>query len=170
MSYCPPEPLESRHELDGFVCSSVEQTEWLRRHARQSTASGATKVFVVTPTGSNEVVAYYTWTMAQIDTDDAPKRLVKGAGRYPHPVALLARLGVHKKHEGNGLGAGLLQVVLRRVAAISNEIGCRGLLVHAESDRARAFYKHLIPEFEQSPTDDLHLVLLVKDIKRTLAR
>jgi len=108
--------------------------------------------------------------MAQIDTDDAPKRLVKGAGRYPHPVALLARLGVHKKHEGNGLGAGLLQVVLRRVAAISNEIGCRGLLVHAESDRARAFYKHLIPEFEQSPTDDLHLVLLVKDIKRTLAR
>jgi hypothetical protein len=62
----------------------------------------------------------------------------------------------------------LIQDVLRRVAAISDEIGCRGLLVHAESDQARGFYRHLIPEFEQSPTDDLHLVLLLKDIKRTL--
>jgi len=130
--------------------------------------SGATKVFVVTPADSNAVVAYYSWTMAQIDAASAPKRLTKGAGRYPQPVALLARLGVHQNHEGKGLGAGLLQDVLRRVAAISNEIGCRGLVVHAESDRARCFYRHLIPEFEQSPTDDLHLVLLLKDIKRTL--
>jgi len=130
--------------------------------------SGATKVFVVTPADCNAVVAYYSWTMAQIDAASAPKRLTKGAGRYPQPVALLARLGVHQNHEGKGLGAGLLQDVLRRVAAISNEIGCRGLVVHAESDRARCFYRHLIPEFEQSPTDDLHLVLLLKDIKRTL--
>ncbi len=26
----------------------------------------------------------------------------------------------------------------------------------------------LVPEFEVSPTDDLHLVLLMKDIRRTL--
>jgi hypothetical protein len=43
-----------------------------------------------------------------------------------------------------------------------------GLLVHAESDEARDFYLHLVPEFEQSPTDDLHLVLLMKDIQRSL--
>ena len=133
-------------------------------------ASGATKVFVVTPSDSDEVVAYYAWTMAQIDVADAPRRLAKGAGRYPQAVALLARLGVHASHEGKGLGAGLLQDVLYRVAAISDEIGCRGLLVHAESDHARGFYQHLIPEFEQSPTDDLHLLLLLKDIRRTLGR
>jgi hypothetical protein len=49
------------------------------------------------------------------------------------------------------------------------EIGCRGLLVHAETSEARDFYLHLIPEFEPSPTDELHLVLLMKDIVRTLA-
>jgi hypothetical protein len=32
------------------------------------------------------------------------------------------------------------------------------------------FYRHLVPEFEQSPTDPLHLVLLIEDIRRTLAR
>lgn len=131
-------------------------------------ASGTTKVLVVTPTGSQQVVAYYAWTMALIQAADAPSRLLKGAGRYPQPVALLARLGVDQQHEARGLGAGLLQDVLRRVAAISDDIGCRGLLVHAESEHARDFYKHLIPEFEQSPTDPLHLALLLKDIKRSL--
>jgi len=40
--------------------------------------------------------------------------------------------------------------------------------VHGESEQARDFYRHLIPEFESSPTDELHLVLLLKDIKKTL--
>jgi hypothetical protein len=38
----------------------------------------------------------------------------------------------------------------------------------AESAEAKKFYLHLMPEFEPSPTDDLHLVLLMKDIRRTL--
>jgi len=170
MRYQLPHPLTAAHDLERFVCASAEQTEWLVRHARQSTATGTTRVFVVTPTGSEQVVAYYAWTMAQIELADAPARLRKGAGRYPQPVALLARLGVHRDHEGQGLGAGLLRDVIARVAALSEEIGCRGLLVHCESEQARKFYLHLIPEFEASPTDELHLVLLLKDIKRTLQR
>jgi hypothetical protein len=129
---------------------------------------GTTKVFVVTETGSDRVIAYYAWCMAQLTVGDAPPRLRKGAGRYPQPVALLARLGVDLRHEGYGLGAGLLTDVITRVAALAEEIGCRGLLVHAESQTARDFYLHLVPEFAQSPTDELHLVLMLKDIKRTL--
>tara|TARA_R110002096_G_scaffold16898_3_gene57757 strand:+ start:21027 stop:21236 length:210 start_codon:yes stop_codon:yes gene_type:complete len=55
-----------------------------------------------------------------------------------------------------------------RVASISESIGCRTLLVHAESEEARNSYLHLIPEFEASPTNELHLTLLVKDIQKTL--
>lgn len=40
--------------------------------------------------------------------------------------------------------------------------------MHAESAEARKFYLHLVPEFEPSRTDELHLVLLLKDIRRTL--
>lgn len=76
--------------------------------------------------------------MAQIDLVEAPARLRKGAGRYPQPVALLARLGVHVDHEGQGLGAGLLQDVFARLVGLPDRIGCRGLLVHAESEQARA--------------------------------
>jgi GNAT superfamily N-acetyltransferase len=168
VSYRAPEPLGPRHVIDGFRCRSAEQTEWLRRFARQSASIGTTKVFVVTEVGADRVVAYYGWCMAQLAISDAPDRLRKGAGRYPQPVALLARLGVDVEHEGRGLGAGLLSDVVARVAALSAEIGCRGLLVHAESQTARDFYLHVVPEFEQSPTDELHLVLMTKDIRRTL--
>jgi len=31
-----------------------------------------------------------------------------------------------------------------------------------------AFYEHLIPEWEHSPKDPMHLVLLLRDIRHTL--
>ncbi|MFM8660081.1 MAG: GNAT family N-acetyltransferase [Cyanobium sp.] len=161
--------MASADRLDGFQCRSEEQTLWLRRHARQAHALGGTsRVFVVSEVGGSAVVAYYAWCMASITPAQAPARLRKGTGRYPQPVALLARLGVDLRHEGRGLGAALLVDVISRTAQLGSEVGCQGLLVHAESAAARDFYRHLIPEFEPSPTDPLHLVLLMKDILRTL--
>jgi hypothetical protein len=129
-------------------------------------AVGTTRVLVVTDANSLAVVAYYGWCMAQLHAPDTPPRLRKGGGRYPQPVALLARLGVDIGHEGRGLGAGLLQDVFLRLLLLSKEIGCRALLIHAESNDARDFYRHLVPELQESPTDPLHLVM--KDIRRTL--
>jgi GNAT superfamily N-acetyltransferase len=166
--YRAPELLADHHGLEEFECRSSEQTQWLRRHARQSGSTGTTRVFIVTEGESPVVVAYYAWCMAQLTTVAAPVRLRRGAGRYPQPVALLARLGVDTRHEGRGLGAALLQDVLARLVELSDDIGCRGLLVHSESAAARDFYLHLVPEFEESPTDPLHLILLMKDIRKTL--
>ncbi len=166
--YVAPVPLTPDHLVDEFVCRSVEQTRWLSRHARQSAAMGLTRVFVVTPPADSSVVAYYAWTMAQVESAAAPARLRRGAGRYPQPMALLARLGVHREHEGRGLGAALLRDVLIRLVEVGEAIGCRGLLIHAESVEARSFYLHLIPELLPSPTDELHLLLLMKDVVKTL--
>lgn len=123
---------------------------------------------MVTKADSPDVVAYYAWCMASVTLSDLPMRARVGTGRYPQPVALLARLGVDSSHEGHGLGAALLRDVIARAHALGREIGCRGLLVHAESSDARDFYMHLVPEFAASPTDQLHLFLLMKDIQRTL--
>ncbi|MPZ53827.1 MAG: N-acetyltransferase [Acidimicrobiia bacterium] len=166
--YRAPRLLETGDKVDEFECRSVEQTEWLRYHARQAHAAGTAKVLVITPADSTGVVAYYAWSMATISITEAPARVAKGAGRYPQPVALLARLGVTLDHEGHGLEAGLLSDAIGRTAQLAVEIGCRGLLVHAENPEAREFYLHLVPECEPSPTDDLHLFLLMKDILKTL--
>ena len=166
--YQPPRLLEQADDVLSFACRSTAQTHWLRRFGHQAHATGTTRVFVVTPDDSAEVVAYYAWCMASISLGDAPDWLRVGAGKYPQPVALLARLGVSTSHEGQGLGAGLLADVMKRASAAGRTIGCRGLLIHAESVDARAFYLHLIPEFEPSPTDPLHLILMMKDIRRTV--
>lgn len=129
---------------------------------------GTATTFVVKTAETDEVAAFYAWSMASIAIEQSPARLRKGAGRYPQPVALLARLGVGIQHERQGIGAALLKDVISRVAVLGTEIGCRGLLIHAETTEARNFYLHLIPEFEVSPTDDFHLVLLIKDIHRSL--
>lgn len=168
--YLRPRLLQPSDSLDEFECRSPEQTLWLADHARQAHAAGTAKVLVVTEAESPTVVAYYAWAMASIVIDNAPARLRKGAGRHRQPIALLARLGVDIAHEARGLGAGLLADVVGRVAELGASIGCRGLLVHAESDQARAFYLHLVPGFEPSPTDPLHLVLLMKDIRHALRR
>jgi hypothetical protein len=166
--YQAPELLADHHRVDSFTCRSTEQTQWLRRYARQSAATGTTKVLVVTEPEHDDVVAYYGWCMAQLALADAPTRMRRGAGRYPQPVALLARLGVDEGHEGRGLGAALFADVILRLVALDETIGCRGLIIHAESDEARAFSLHLLPELEASPTDPLHLILLMKDARRSL--
>jgi GNAT superfamily N-acetyltransferase len=166
--YNPPELLAARHQLTGFRCRSEEQNTWLVEVAKQAHGTGTTRVFVVTEVDQPRVAAYYAWCMASVAIADLPERLRRGAGRYPQPMALLARLGVDERHEGLGLGAALLLDVISRVASLSEAIGCRGLLVHAESEQARGFYEHLVAEFERSPTDPLHLLLLLKDIRRTL--
>ena len=151
--YQPPELLAARHHLMGFRCRSKEQTTWLVEVARQAHGAGTTRVFVVTQVDQPQAVAYYAWCMASVAITQLPERLRRGVGRYPQPIALLARLGVDERHESRGLGAALLLDVIARVACLSDAIGCRGLLVHAESAPARSFYEHLIPEFERSPTD-----------------
>ena len=161
-SFLPPVLLSSDHGVHGFECRSQEQEMWLRGYAQQPATTGATKVLVVTPTdGTNDFVPYYASCMAAIAVESAPPRLRRGR--------LLARLGVSIHHERRGLGAALLRDVIARTAAVGRQIGCRGLLVHAETPQARDFYRHLIPEFEPSPSDELHLVLLLKDILRSLA-
>jgi len=106
--------------------------------------------------------------MASVALGDLPSRAARGVGRYRQPFALLARMGVDTRHERRGLGHALLADVIARTAELGTEIGCRGLLVHAESEEARKFYLHALPEFEPSPVEPLHLVLLMKDIRATL--
>jgi GNAT superfamily N-acetyltransferase len=160
---CRYEP--ARHDVTDFDCGSEAQTRWLRESARMAQAARTATVYVVTPVGDGRVVGYHALAAAACAPADAPVRLRKGAGRGPIPVILLARLGVDRSAHGQGLGAALVKDALLRACEAAGVIGARALLIHAESPEAKAFYLHLA-EFEVSPTDPLHLVLLMKDIER----
>ncbi len=103
-----------------------------------------------------------------VEPEQASERVRKGAGRYPIPMILLTRLGADLSEQGQGLGRALLVDALRRVDSAADEIGVRALLIHCEDERARSFYLRRA-EFEQSPSDSLHLLLLLKDLRHALS-
>jgi len=162
------ELLASDHDLESFDCGSEEQTTWLRRHGRQAHQSDTAKVYVVCGMHERRVLGYYALAAGSVGHDAVPPRITKGLGRYPVPVIVLPRLGVDVSEQGRGLGSALVRDALLQSASIAERVGVRALLIHAESERAATFYTRLGIGFEPSPTDPLHLVLLLKDLRQAV--
>jgi GNAT superfamily N-acetyltransferase len=85
----------------------------------------------------------------------------------PIPVVVLARLAIARDHQGRGLGRALFQDAAKRVIHAADTIGIRGLLVHAISEQAKAFYVRL--GLDTSPLDPMTLMTTVADLKAALA-
>jgi GNAT superfamily N-acetyltransferase len=169
VTYRRPEPLGKQHRLDGFQCGESALDEWLKRHARAAQASDSARVFVATLEDRETVAGYYAIAAAQVAPEAATARALKGQPQArPVPAILLARLAVNHDHQGTGLGRSLLQDVLLRCVEAADAIGARVLLVHAKTDAAKAWYMQY--GFEESPTDPLHLLMLMKDVRAFLRR
>lgn len=169
MAHRRPEPLAKHHRLDEFQCGEPALDEWLKRHARAAHASDSARVFVATLEDGETVVGYYALAAAQIAPEEATARTLRGQPRArPVPAILLARLAVDRQHQRAGLGRSLLQDVLLRCLEAAEAIGARVLLVHAKHEAAKAWYLQF--GFEESPTDPLHLVMLLKDVRAFLQR
>lgn len=164
MSLCGPEPLEARHRLEGFDCGKTALNEWLYRHARQAQSSGSAKTFVVAD--DDRVVGYFSLTVGQVDTLEAPERIRKGMGQYPIPVVILARLAVSSEDQGKGIGIGMLQDAIRRTLLIAEQAGIRAMLTHPIDDEASSFYTRF--GFIASPLNEQQLLLLLKDARHSL--
>lgn len=164
MTYTQPEPLRGKHALDGFCCEEEELDNWLHRHSRHAEAAGSARTFVTTD--GKRVIGYYALAIGQVEPDDATERLLKGQpAKRPVPVLVLARLAVDSDHEKRGVGRSLLQNALLRCAAVAESVGVRAVVAHA-IEEAGAFYDHF--GFESSPTDPLHRILLMKDLRQLL--
>jgi len=162
------EALTSRHDVTGFDCGSEAQTSWLRRHALAAQQSDTARAYVACDAGSTQVIGYYALAAGSVAKASAPVRVTKGTGRYPVPVVILTRLGVDLRMQGRGLGTTLVRDAFLQVASIADRIGVRALLIHAESSEAASFYRRIDPAFEPSPTDPLHVVLLIKDLRTAI--
>ena len=167
MAYRRPEPLGKHHRLDEFECGESALDEWLKRHARAAQASDSARAYVATLEDGETVVGYYALAAARVAPDETTARALKGQPRgRPVPAIPLARLAVDREHQGAGLGRSLLQDVLLRCVEAAEAIGARVLLVHAKHDAAKAWYMQY--GFEESPTDPLHLLMLLKDVRAFL--
>lgn len=159
-----PEPLTRHHQIAAFDSGVTSLDDWLKRRAVQNQESGASRTFVTCE--EKRVVGFYALASGAV----AP---VSAHGRFrrnmpdPVPVVVLARLAVARTHQGQGLGRALFQDAARRVIYAAEAIGVRGLLVHALSEEAKAFYLRL--GFEPSPLEPMTLMVTLGDLRASLA-
>ncbi len=165
MAYWAPTPLTRDHERDAFECGEPALDIWLKRHGLQAQASGAARVFVTTEVDTTAVVGYYALAGASISREEATGRAGQGQPDTI-PAVLLGRLAVDRGHGGRGLGRSLLMDALARTTRAAEQVGVHVFLVHALHSRAKEFYSRY--GFEQSPLDELTLMLLMKDVRKTL--
>lgn len=78
---------------------------------------------------------------------------------------LRARLAVDRSLQGRGFGRALVADDAVRTLQAAELVGARGLLVHVRDQTSTAFYERL--GFVRSPTDPGHLMVLIKDLRRT---
>ena len=158
------EKLARHHAVENFDCGQDALNRFLIRFALPGQQANASQTYV--GLADAVVVGFYTLVVSEVAYLDAPERLTKGLARHPVPLILLARLAVGAAWQGKGLGAGLLKDAMRRTAQAAEIVGIRALAAHAKDDDARAFYEHF--GFLASPTDPLHLFILIKDLRRVV--
>ncbi|MCT0199310.1 GNAT family N-acetyltransferase [Synechococcus sp. CS-1325] len=164
MGLQPPQPLAARHGTATFNCGDASLDRWLQQRALANQRSGATRTFVVC-TAENEVKAYVALASGALAAAASPGRFRRNMPD-PIPVVLLARLAVCRSVQGSGIGRALLADAFERVLQASEQIGVRGILVHAASPAARAFYLHM--GFDPSPADPDTLMLRLSDVAAAL--
>lgn len=164
MNLHPPEPLGENHGLEHFDSGAPSLNEWLRRRARANQISGASRTFVVTG-GGREVAGYFSLASGAIQLLEA-----RGGFRRnmpdPIPVVILARLAVALPYQKLGLGRAMIGEAAKKVLAAGEGIGVRGLVVHALSEEAAAFYCRL--GFTPSPSQPLSLMISLLQLRASL--
>ena len=152
-----------QHQLEGFECGKSALDDWLLRHSRQAQCSNSAKTFVVAE-GKGRVAGYFSLTVGQVYTLEAPKRIRYGMGQYPLPVVILGRLAVSAQDQGRGIGFGLLQDAIRRTMLIAEQAGIRAVVTHPIDEEAARFHTRF--GLIASPLREQQLLLPIKDARR----
>ena len=154
----------TQHQIGDFNSGVASLDDWLKRRALANQASGAARTFVVCE--ADKVVGYYALAFGAVNVAAAPGRLRRNMPD-PIPVVVLARLAVDRAYQGRSLGRALVRDAARRVVHAADAIGIRGIIVHAISEDAKAFYLAL--GFELSPIEPMALMVTLTDIRKILA-
>jgi GNAT superfamily N-acetyltransferase len=159
------EKLCPDHAIENFDCGREQLNRYLLKFAWANQQAGAAQTYVGLV--EDAVVGYHTLAVGQVTREEAPERVIKGLARHPVPIMLLARLAVDRRWQGLGVGKALLKDAMQRTVQAADIAGIRAFAVHAKDEEARRFYQKF--DFIPSPTDPMHLFVLLKDIRRVIS-
>lgn len=150
------EPVRQAPPRRLFDCGERAVNDWLRTKALQHQAKrlSATKVLV---DSEGSIAGFYTLATGQIDFGDLPPAIVRTLPRRGLPVAVLAWLGVHAKHQGRGVGGMLLAHALRDCHDAEKTFAFVAVILDCVNDKAKTSYQRW--DFAELPGHPYRLFL-----------
>lgn len=135
------EPISKQHHREAFDCGEEALNEFLRRYARKSHELGGAKTFLAIDDSDNHtILGFYSLSPASVSYATTPEIVRQGLARHDVPAFRLARLGVHRRVQGQGLGGQLLLAAGKRCLLASAEIGGVALLIDAKNEKVARWY------------------------------
>jgi len=165
VTLAPPTFLQSGHDVSAFSSGHATLDEWLQRRALANQKSGASRIYAVTKQQSQIVVAYYALASGALALRDATGKLRRNMPD-PIPMAILGRLAVDQTFHGQGLGRALFRDATIRILRAADEIGIRGLMVHAISDEASGFYQAL--GLQVAPSEPRLFMMTLEELRAAM--
>ena len=156
------EALAATHDIAGFDCGDAALDDYLARRAYAEERAGKTRVAA----RGARVVAFSGLKAASVGPRPDTEIPATGKGPRDTPAILLTRLAVDASEQGHGLGEAMLVQALTRCLQASDTMFARAVLVYVSTTQARNFYEKV--GFEPSPTDPQHLLMRMKDIRKSL--
>jgi ribosomal protein S18 acetylase RimI-like enzyme len=133
--------LTAARDRQAFSSGAVALDRYLHMQANQDIRRHIANCFVASPAQSNVVAGYYTLSAASIPVADLPEEQTRKLPRTPVlPAALIGRLAVDRRYQGQNLGSALLFDAI--VRAIRSDAAVFALVVDARDEAAGGFYRH----------------------------
>jgi len=160
-----PRPIEATDNTAGFDSGEESLDRYLADRALTNHLADLGRCYVCVDGDTDKVLGYYTLSAVAVEHADLPGKVRRNAPN-PVPAVLMGRLAIDTKAQGSGLGRFLVRDAILSTLAAADRIGVRILLVHALHEQAATFYEKL--GFKRSPTDQLHLYVLLADARKSL--
>jgi predicted N-acetyltransferase YhbS len=160
-----PRPIRATDDVTDFTSGEESLDRYLADRALTNHLADLSRCYVCVDAETGKALGYYTLSAIAVEHADLPGRVRRNAPN-PVPAVLMGRLAIDIKAQGFGLGRFLVRDAILSTLAAADRIGVRVLLVHALHEQVTTFYEKL--GFKRSPTDPLHLYLLLPDARKSL--
>jgi GNAT superfamily N-acetyltransferase len=142
----PPviEPLGSHHDRQAFSCGEPTLNAYIQRHASQDVRRRVAQIFVAVGDTRDQIAGYYSLSATSFEKGELPLSLAKRLPHYPVPAAVLGRLAVARRYQGQGFGETLLLDAVRRVIQASAAMAVYAVVVDVKNERAQSSIKRQV--------------------------
>jgi len=144
-----------------FDCEEPSLNDYLQKYARKHGQNDVSQTHVLFDYQLKRIVSYYSMSSQSVKKESLAKM-----NNFPVkeiPSVLIGRLAVDKNAKGQGNGGKTLVEALKKIKALSREIGIQMIIVDALHESAKNFYKaYDFLEFDDQP---MRLYKKVSDIQ-----